>query len=216
MTGESLALLDTGTLTAKYQARLMSGEPAVELVANRDTKHLFPLVKNTASKLNEKPTDHPSAESLLPIDCIFARLKSIVGKTFPDQGRDQERNRGSDLHRLVCEALGYDSYADDGRFPDVRHQLLEVKLQTSPTIDLGCVLPCSETPLDTPQIAGIQIRHCDTRYAIFEAETNGITVKITGLRLTTGQSFFERFRQFGGLGRNLKRQLRLPANFFTT
>ena len=39
--------------------------------------------------------------------------------------------------------LGYSRYEDKGQFPDIRHQLLEVKLQTSPTIDLGLVLPSS-------------------------------------------------------------------------
>lgn len=214
MTGESLALLDTGTLTAKYQARLVGGEHAVELISKDDSDRIQPLAKGKSAKLTVRPTEHPSAESLLPIRTIFTRLKAVVGKTFADRGRDQERNRGGDLHRLVCEALGYNSYADDGRFPDVRHQLLEVKLQTSPTIDLGCVLPSSEAPLDTPQISGTQIRHCDTRYAVFEGVTDGMTVRIIGLHLATGRDFLTRFRQFGGLGQNLKRQIRLPTDFF--
>ena len=78
---------------------------------------------------------------------------------FVNAGFDQERNRGAALHALVCKALGYAGYQDDGQFPDVRHQLLEVKLQTSPTIDLGLVRPDSTEPLDVPQIAGNIIRH---------------------------------------------------------
>ncbi len=115
---------------------------------------------------------------------------------------------------LVCRQLGYTDYRDDGRFPDVRQQLLEVKLQTSPTIDLGLVRPDSEAALDVPQIDGQQIRHCDVRYAIFYALTDGATVTLTRFYLTTGQRFFSRFPQFQGKVLNKKLQIPLPSNFF--
>ncbi|RMG80291.1 MAG: restriction endonuclease, partial [Chloroflexi bacterium] len=97
---------------------------------------------------------------------------------------------------------------------DVRHQLLEVKLQTSPTIDLGLARPDSEEPLDVPRIGGQQIRHCDVRYVLFYAKTDGQTVTLTHIFLTTGQKFFERFPQFQGNVLNKKLQIPLPANFF--
>jgi hypothetical protein len=78
-----------------------------------------------------------------PIQSVFDRLRVLIGSSFPNAGHDQERNRGAELHRLVCKALDYQSYADDGQFPDVKNQLLEVKLQTAPTIDLGLVEPVS-------------------------------------------------------------------------
>jgi hypothetical protein len=100
------------------------------------------------------PVSHPRAGELLPIRALFDRMRRLVGGAFDDTGYDQERNRGATLHRLVCRSLGYAAYQDDGQFPDVRHQLLEVKLQTSPTIDLGLVRPDSTEPLDVPQIEG--------------------------------------------------------------
>ena len=118
------------------------------------------------------------------------------------------------LHRLVCQHLGYVDYRDDGQFPDVRHQLLEVKLQTSPTIDLGLVCPDSGEALDVPRINGLQIRHCDVRYALFYAETDGRNVTLTHLFLTTGEKFFTRFPQFQGKVLNKKIQIPLPLNFF--
>jgi len=110
--------------------------------------------------------------------------------------------------------LGYTDYRDDGQFPDVRHQLLEVKLQTSPTIDLGLVRPDSEEALDVPKVKGQQIRHCDVRYALFYATTDGQIVTLTHLFLTTGEKFFTRFPQFQGKVLNKKLQIPLPANFF--
>ena len=214
--GDTLAKLDTtGTLTQKYQARLIAGDTDAELISPRDTDRLTPcLSAANPTRFEGSPVEHATAECVLPIAAVFQRLRQLVGKRFADSGHDQERNRGAALHRLVCEALGYRSYQDDGRFPDVRHQLLEVKLQTASTIDLGLVTPASEEPLDEPQILGRQVRHCDVRYAIFSAQTDGTTVTLTRLYLTTGRDFFARFPQFQGRVLNRKLQIPLPRDFF--
>jgi hypothetical protein len=216
-TGEDLALLDTtGTLTQKYQARLNHKEVAKKLIVAEDTERLKPLAREgiDLKAASVSPIDHPSAGMLLSISAIYEKLNVLVGSNFPDRGRDQERNRGADLHRLVCQQLGYKNYADNGRFPDVRHQLLELKLQTSPTIDLGLVLPNSEEALDVSNIEGRQIRHCDVRYALFRAHTDGKQVILTGFYLTTGAAFFSYFPQFQGKVLNKKLQIRLPFDFF--
>ena len=209
-------MLDTtGTLTQKYQARLIPKDAKAELIADTDTDRLLPFVRAGANlPATTSPTDYPSDGLILPIGEVFGRLRSLVGKSFKDAGHDQERNRGAALHELVCRELGFADYRDDGRFPDVRQQLLEVKLQTSPTIDLGLVCPDSEAALDVPQIAGRQIRHCDVRYAIFYARTDGATVTLTRFYLTPGESFFSRFPQFQGKVLNKKLQIPLPSDFF--
>jgi hypothetical protein len=214
--GEELAQLDTtGTLTQKYQARLIPGTASEELVSPTDTDALLPHTRAGANLAQTvSPIDHPAHGLILPIGEVFERLRGAVGRSFPDAGWDQERNKGAALHRIVCELLGYADYRDDGRFPDVRNQLLEVKLQTSPTIDLGLVRPASEEPLDVPQVAGTQVRHCDVRYALFYAQTDGAEVTLTHLYLTTGASFFSRFPQFGGKVLNKKLQIPLPSDFF--
>lgn len=216
VTGETLALLDTtGTLTQKYQARLVPGSAISELVSGQDTNRLFSFVRpqiNLGSIAS--PISQPALGQLMGINEIYERLRSLVGKTFSDAGCDQERNRGCELHKLVCRCLGYQDYRDDGRFPDVRHQLLEVKLQTSPTIDLGLICPNSTEPLDVPKINGVQIRHCDVRYALFYAKTDNRKVLLTHFFLTTGEKFFSRFPQFQGKILNKKLQIPLPANFF--
>ncbi|MED0680425.1 restriction endonuclease [Aneurinibacillus thermoaerophilus] len=216
VTGDMLSSLDkTGTLTQKYQARLIVGDKNMELVSPKDTNNLTSLVsENYTFSSKTSPTDYPSAESLLSIETIFHKLKPIVGQSFRDLGSDQERNRGAELHRLVCEHLGYSNYKDDGRFPDVKHQLLEVKLQTSPTIDLGLFRPDSQDILDIPKINGRQIRHCDVRYVLFYAEIINDTVKITHFFLTNGEDFFSRFPQFQGKVLNSKLQIPLPKDFF--
>ena len=216
VTGDILTTLDTtGTLTQKYQARLIPGEARSELVTDKDTNILYPFVKPGVDLTTiAGPVDNPLAGQLLPIGEVYERLQPLLGKQFTDTGYDQERNRGAALHRLVCQHLGYADYQDGGRFPDVRHQLLEVKLQSSPTIDLGLVRPNSEQPLDVPKVEAQEIRHCDVRYALFYAVTDGKNVTLTHLFLTTGEMFFTRFPQFQGRVLNKKLQIPLPANFF--
>lgn len=218
VTGDSLAILDTtGTLTQKYQARCIPGTSSTELITPEDTARLLPLVTN-ANAVNRaaSPVDHPTSGELLSIASIFGALSKIIGRSFANSGHDQERNRGAELHRIVCGALGYADYRDDGQFPDIRHQLLEVKLQTSPTIDLGLVRPDSIEVLDVPMIKGQQIRHCDVRYAVFYARLEENQVTITHLFLSTGEGFFERFPQFQGKVLNAKLQIPLPSDFFDT
>jgi hypothetical protein len=214
--GQELALLDTtGTITKKYQARLELRSDTHELISEVDTPPLRQHLRVDANLSSvSSPIDEPSSGDLLPISEIFKRLAPLVGLSFADPGIDQERNRGAALHRLVCQHLGYSRYEDKGQFPDVRHQLLEVKLQTSPTIDLGLVLPSSEDRLDIQQLDSHHPRHCDTRYAIFFAGTDGRIVTLSHLFVTTGADFFGRFRRFEGKVMNGKIQIPLPRYFF--
>lgn len=216
VTGDALAKLDTtGTLTQKYQARLVLNVTKAKLVTEKDTLLLRPFLRADIDlAVVGSPVNHPVAGQLLPIREIFERLRWLIGVSFADSGIDQERNRGAALHRLVCLRLGYKDYRDDGQFPDIRHQLLEVKLQTSPTIDLGLVCPDSMEALDVPQIEGRQIRRCDVRYALFYAETDGKNVTLTHFFLTTGERFFSCFPQFQGKVLNKKLQIKLTRDFF--
>ncbi len=150
----------------------------------------------------------------MPIQSVFEHLRTLVGSSFANTGFHQERNRGAELHRLVCKALGYQSYADDGQFPDVCNQLLEVKLQTSPTIDLGLVEPASKEPLDLSGFPEGAVRHCDVRYALFGAEHIRDEVKLSRLVLVTGEMFFSRFPRCEGRVLNKKLQISLPQGFF--
>ena len=214
--GDQLAVLDTtGTLTQKYQARLNIKDHDVELISKNDTQLLKSIMTASGSQptLNN-PVEYPTSDSLLPISIIFKELSKIIGYSFKDLGAIQDRNRGGAIHEYVCEALGYKLHKDNGQFPDVLNQLLEVKLQTSPTIDLGLVSPDSKALLDLPQIKKKQIRHCDVRYAIFGAKIIKDKVCITNLFLSTGEDFFKRFPRFEGNITNKKIQIPLPKNFF--
>jgi hypothetical protein len=215
LTGEALAKLDkTGTLTKKYQARRKAGHKSSALLSTYDTNnfaHEF-APANNVNLSHVSPTDRPSKHHVLSVKSLYAQLMNLVGTCIPDPGQDQERNRGAGLQRAICAALNLKDYADKGQWPDILSQALEVKLQTSPTIDLGLVSPDGEEPA---QEVGTTIRHCDVRYAIFygDKQDNG-TVKLTSVVISTGEDFFREFDKFGGLIVNAKLQIPLPRDFF--
>jgi len=99
---------------------------------------------------------------------------------------------------------------DTGSFPDVMEQLLEIKLQTAPTIDLGLVSPDDATPLDFLP----RVRHCDVRYAVFYGAVVGAEVRLDHLVLTRGADFFSFVQRFEGKVVNAKLQIPLPRDFF--
>jgi hypothetical protein len=199
VTGPIIAAFDTtGTLTHKYQARSIAPVTASKLVCREDTAN----IKSRIFAANPN--------GFLPIAKMFAVLSKLVGSTFLDPGSDQERNRGGMLHQEVCKCLGGSTWPDNGQFPDIKEQMLEVKLQTSPTIDLGLITPDSEEPIaDLPEFL-----HYDVRYAVFYAETDSGVVRINHVILCTGKKFFTFFQRFGGKITNKKLQIPLPRDFF--
>jgi len=215
--GATLSKLDTtGTLTQKYQARMIEDNIKCSLTVPKDTDNILPLIQSPPFSVNydKSSTSIPSNNELLPIKEVFHRLKKIIGLKLNLIGADQERNRGFFLHDMICKALGYKKADDDGTYPDIKHQLLEIKLQTSPTIDLGLVLPNDNNPLAVPKIKNINIRHCDVRYVIVNASVEAQFLIIQNIFLTNGEAFFDFFPRFEGKVLNKKIQMHLPCDFF--
>ena len=196
LSGIHLARLDsTGTLTQKYQAK-----------AKMPFTDSALLTKTESFDLSKIKNQLPG---LQPIEQVYQKLLSLKGERFKDPGDDQERNRGEAIHRMVCQQLN-SKFNEDGQFPDVTDQLLEIKLQTSPTIDLGLISPGSTRPNNRFP----NLRYCDTRYAIFYAETDGKVLTIQHVVLINGQDFFHHFDRFAGKVANKKLQIFLPEKLF--
>lgn len=211
--GADLAQFDaTGTLTKKFQANRIHEDAGSMLVSPTDTPRLIELFGPSRTIPGAvSPVKPPSANQVLDIATVYQRLTPLLGTTYPDPGQTQERNRGSIVHQEACQALGLSHYADNGQFPDILSQVLEVKLQLARTIDLGLELPESTTPLAS---ANGVIAVSDVRYAIFYGKRTRSTFQLTELVVVTGQDFFKEFRQFAGNVSNSKLQLRLPAAWF--
>ena len=212
--GSELAGFDrSGTLTSKYQASRRAGGAASKLVSASDTPNLIaelaPVDHLQDTVLAQLlPASPPVHSMILTVRALYKRLLGLVGRDLEYSA--SERLRGEQLHRLAC-GLGLGSYADTGRFPDIVCQALEVKLQTSPTIDLGLVTPDSVGPAVT---LSPRLRHCDTRYLVAYAVHAGEALRIQHIVMSTGEAFFSEFQRFGGLVQNRKLQLRLPSDFF--
>lgn len=218
VTGETIAFLDrTGTLTQKYQAKRRAGNSGSRLVSGQDTVNFRSLLApaNALSAMtlaDMEPSDRPVPGQVLSIQALYTRLLEMAGQEIADPGIDQERNRGGALQRLACEALGLARYGDAAQFPDILCQAVEVKLQTSPTIDLGLVSP--DSTADAEEV-GPGIHHRDVRYAVAYGQPVGDNqILIADIVVATGEDFFTEFQRFEGLVINRKRQIRLPVDFF--
>lgn len=176
LTGSDLAKFDrTGTLTTKYQAMR--------------TAH------STASFI-----DRASEPHLISTKALYASFKNLRGMQFIDPGPTQDRARGRIVHTIITAMLGVPD-DDNGQFPDIPQQAIEVKLQLSPTIDLGKILP-------TDPVAQ------DVRYVVVYADTDDTVCTITDIVVVHGQDFFSLFTQTGGKVSNSKIQLKLPKEWF--
>lgn len=211
VTGETLAKLDkTGTLTSKYQAKVETPIHGIEVFSKDDS---FPVNGHVHKIMKVSPNSKPSIDNMMSIREVAGRLPKLLNHHFDYVGATKERNRGGHVHYMLCSVLGYASQEDDGKFPDIKNQLIEVKLQTSPTIDLGLYSPDDTSPT-TIIYEGQVIRHCDIRYVVFYAVVDNQMATITGIAIGNGKDFYSRFPQFGGKTVNRKIQIPLPDDFF--
>ena len=212
ITGSKLATFDkTGKLTKKYQATMTQYNKNICSV--KDTEPIRNLITADNCNLSAiSPIKFPLPEQLLGITEIYKRLLPLVGNSISYVSAVDERNRGAELHSAICHSIGYSSFKDDGKFPDIKNQLLEIKLQTSPTIDLGSHSPEEDEKIVT--INGTDIHTKDIRYAVFDGDVRGSQVYLKNLYLVTGKDFPEYFPLFKGKKTNSKIQLPLPKDFF--
>lgn len=207
ITGDILAQYDrTGTLTRKYQATMISY--GKNICSNDDSTAIANwIIDANEPLLKVNPNNYPRRNQLLRIAEVYRRLLSMVGKSISYLDAIQERNRGAELHSMICEHLGYSVYEDDGTYPDIVNQLLEVKLQTSPTIDLGLHSP--EDGECIASIDNIDFYSKDVRYAIFDGEVKGSRIVLKNLYLVTGEDFTNYFPLFKG------KELMLKSSFLS-
>lgn len=141
----------------------------------------------------------------------IALLKKMVAEKLIGRKLDAAatKNRGQALERMVLELLGYTLKEKDllyGAFPDIRNQLLEVKVQDSPTVDLGRFSPEREEFV----IEEKNLTTFDVRYLI--ALTNPKTEIIEGIILTPGEKLGEIFSYVSS--ESYKCQRNIPMSFF--
>ncbi|WP_305296935.1 hypothetical protein [Parvibacter caecicola] len=142
-----------------------------------------------------------SIQSLEPV-----LINNLIGKTINPAAT---KNRGQTLEYSVISLLDYDVSEDSvlaGGYPDLPNQALEIKIQDSPTVDLGKYSPQFETEV----YSDLDITTESIRYliALMNKETN----EIEGFILVPGKSLGEHFSYVAD--KNFKCQRSIPMSFF--
>lgn len=227
-TGAEVASWGTSTQTTKWQATITRySAPVVAnkvTVAEGDHPLLAPiLAADPAAAMAEisrrdaassTPLAHtePQPGLVLPLVAIGDALVPLVGATIPITARGH-RVDAQEFERRIAVALGYTTHATThgNTFPDLLHQILEVKLQTSPTIDLGRHLPIS-TDTVAVTVGAETLPPAAARYAVGLVAQAGDSWRVTGIVLTPGANF----QQFFSLceGENFKTQLHVPRTIW--
>lgn len=214
-TGIQLSALDTtGKLTQKFQARINCNNSASN-VLSEDTKKIKALSNNKYIKPIGSPISDPDTNTLMSINCIFDKVKTIIGNKIPSNLNT--RKQGEYIHKLVLKSLGYSCFADNGQFPDITNQLLEIKAQTSSTIDLGLFMPNDSSVIpDINPILGYSPTISDTRYLIVCIKSQNNIPIVNNIYLVTGECFFgNTIKPMQGKKINKKIQIPLPKNFLS-
>lgn len=212
LSGSTLQEFDsTGTLTTKYQANLIREYNKSTLLSIQDTDNIQDVFGKFDTLVTHDPASFPTAKSVMSIERIFDRLKLLEGKNFKITGK--ERIDGDILQGIVYKQLGYTQYRENGQLPDLMNQLLEIKRQTSRTIDLGLFKPDDQEELNIPAINGYVLKVEDLRYAIFYCSIDDTQMTIDKVFLVTGKDFFKCFHLFSGNKQNKKIQLHLKKKY---
>ena len=229
--GNTLAEWDTtGTQTIKWQAsarRSYRNEISSQIVVSpvetlhskistymqqplgKKSRFIVQESQNPESPLIKQP---PTPASFLTHNEIAQALRALVGTEFANLGTGQERNMGQTLEKEIIKALGYQSYqqTDTGDYPDLLHQLIEVKFQFRGTIDLGKHLPTDPLPIKaTWNKWGITPREIRYIVALMEQDIHGNFI-VDSIVITSGEKFNEYFSISEGT--NFKIQIPVPLS----
>jgi hypothetical protein len=194
-------------LLISRKVRKMIYESTDKILSFPDSKKLSYFIRNDYSPPTSGMVSEPDVKNLFSISL----LQKIVAEKLIGFKLDAAatKNRGQALEKKVLELLGYEIKETDllyGAFPDIRNQLLEVKVQESPTVDLGRFSPEKEEIV----IEGSDLTTNDVRYLI--ALTNPVTEIIEGIILTPGEKLGELFSYVSG--ESYKCQRSIPTSFF--
>jgi hypothetical protein len=164
----------------------MSTKDAVRRCAERKKEDIHGLDLADGEPLTNAPADPATLYSLEELGWL---LKPLMGIDAPRDGQNrilEVRPKGHWFEYEVVKCLGYHYPPGSGLFPDVRHQLLEIKHHTgkSVTIDFGHHHPASEEVIDARWNEKAKARIRDIRYLIALAPPPDF--RVTVLVLATG------------------------------
>lgn len=169
-----------------------------------DTHSVSAHTQKSFFKITDSISTLPKSGKLLSIDVIRQKVVgSLCGRKLMNA---DTKTRGQELERIVATLLGYK--VDDklvGGYPDIPNQLLEIKVQDSPTVDLGKYSPSNPVVIEDK----LSLTTADVRYLIALTDKSGI---IEGVVLCPGNKLGDTFTFVNGT--NYKCQRSIPMSFF--
>lgn len=169
-----------------------------------DTHNMTAYTQQGDFYITDSISTSPQSGKLLPLKVIKSKVvSSLLGRKLVNA---DTKTRGQELERIVATLLGYQ--IDDplvGGYPDIPNQLLEIKVQDSPTVDLGKYSPNNPVVID----ANLNITTEDVRYLIALTDKSG---NIEGLILCPGNKLGDSFTFVNGT--SYKCQRSIPMIFF--
>lgn len=182
---------------------------ALQTPLEKKSRFIVQESQNLQSPLIKQP---PTPALFLTHNEIAQALRTLVGTKFSNLGTGQERGMGQTLEKEIIKTLGYQSYqqTDTGDYPDLLHQLIEVKFQFRGTIDLGKHLPTDPLPIKAPwnkwEISPREIRYI---IALMEQDAQDNFI-VDSIVITSGEKFNEYFSISEGT--NFKIQIPIPSS----
>ncbi len=198
-----------GKPTIKQQL-IISNKKRNEIIKNRslvvdDLSLSRDMIDENCEAIPPNSSIKDDPKKVLPLSYIDKQITaSLIGERIDVSLSTKQR--GQQLERLVAYMLGY-RYEDemlDGGYPDIRNQMLEIKVQDSPTIDLGRYSPQFEESITD----GFTTR--TVRYLI--ALSNAINGSVDGIVLVPGEELGKNFTYVAE--KSYKCQRSIPMKFF--
>ena len=231
VSGKKLAEWDTtGTQTIKWQANVrrdFRNKISAKIIASLDEPIQSKFTKTCPQPVQSKfkyisqedqnpqsplVKEQPNLTYLFTHSELEQALGSLIGKKFNDLTTKQEREIGQILEKEIIKNLGYQHYqqTDTGDYPDLLHQLAEVKFQFKGTIDLGKHLPNNQSSIKADW-NNWNITSREVRYVVVlieQDEQNNFVVD--SIVITSGADFTRYFTLCEGT--NEKVQLQIPTS----
>ena len=198
-----------GKPTVKQQL-IISNKKRDEIIKNRslvvdDISLPEEVIDKDCKDISAESSIKDDPDKVLPLSFIDEKITdSLIGETLDVSLSTKQR--GQQLERLVAYMLGYRKQQEmlEGGYPDIRNQMLEVKVQDSPTIDLGRYSPQFEENINA------RFTTRTIRYLI--ALTNAMNGSIDGVVLVPGEELGKNFTYVAE--ESFKCQRSIPMTFF--
>lgn len=181
---------------------------SVPILFYPDVKRIEPYLTNNFPKGEHSIHDFPINNKVLRLERIYELVRDgLIGTKLDAM---PTKNRGQALELKVAKLLGYSPAEKEllaGGYPDIRNQMLEVKVQDSPTVDLGKYSPQFEEEIYNEIYTTTSIR-----YLI--ALTNPVTSIIEGVILCPGEHLGKNLTYVSD--KSFKTQRQIPMSFFNS